>query len=209
MTRMLDILLPILYRLPALVIAVTLHEYVKAAASWRLGDNVPKLNRRITLNPLKHIDPIGAICIALFGFGWGKPVETSPMYYSNRKQATITVYALPSLANLVVGLVFGFAAYIVGEMPMAETAQGIVHGIIFQIAFVNIAMAFFNIIPIYPLDGARIFALFLSPQARVKMASYEKWFQLFLICFIVMGFAGMVFGPLVDGILEFAMIYAG
>ena len=202
------ILLPILYRLPSLVIAVTLHEYVKAAASWRLGDSLPRLNRRITLNPLKHIDLLGAMCIALFGFGWGKPVETSPMYYRSRKQATVIVYALPCVVNLVVGLLFGFLAYIVGEIPMPEIAQSIAHGLIFQIAFINIAMALFNIIPIYPLNGERIFALFLSPESRVKMASYQRWFQLFLICFIVLGFAATVFEPLIYGILNFARITA-
>ena len=198
------LLLDMLYRIPALIIAVVLHEYVKATASWRLGDNQPKLNGRITLNPMKHIDLFGAICILFTGFGWGRPVFTSPMFYGNRKKATIVVYALPSIVNLVVGMIAAVLAHFVGLITfMPYIAQNIVNGLIFQIAFVNIAMALFNIIPIYPLDGARVLAVFLNPQARVKIASYEKAMQIFLILFILIGFAQIIFGPLVYSIIGF------
>jgi len=201
-----ETILLFLYRVPAMVVAVTLHEYVKAAASWRLGDNNPKLDKRITLNPLRHIDLVGALCIIFFTFGWGKPVSTSPMFYANRRKATWIVYGLPSVVNLVVGFIFGISAFLIGFAPMPEMVLNVVVGVVYQLAVVNMAMFLFNIIPIYPLSGAKIFSLYLNAEARVRMARYERWFQLFLVMFIILGFAEMMFMPIITATLDFTVV---
>jgi Zn-dependent protease len=208
-----QILLPILYRIPALIIAVTIHEYAKAAASWKLGDNNPKLTGRLTLNPIKHIDPLGAICIMFFGYGWGNPVDTSPMFYKDRKKATMIVYILPSVVNLVFGMMMGFAAYFFNTAMYAEdgtviTAIMVMRDISYWLAFVNAAMALFNIIPVYPLDGAKVLALFLNAETRVRMANNEKWFQLGLVACMFFGVVEMVFTPLVNMLIGFAVMGA-
>jgi Zn-dependent protease len=193
-----------------MVIAVTIHEYVKAAASWKLGDNNPKITGRLTFNPLRHMDAFGSVCIALFGYGWGKPVDTSPMFYKDRRKATLIVYILPSAVNLLFGMMMGFAAFFIHSgLDGVETAQavlGAVHGVVYQLAFVNVAMALFNVIPIYPLDGAKVLSLFLSAETRVKMAANERWFQIFLMLCIFMRVTDMVFGNLIRMLIGFTAL---
>jgi Zn-dependent protease len=187
-----------LYRIPALLIAVTAHEYAKAVVSWRLGDNVPHITGRLTPNPFRHADPFGAACIVFSGYGWGRPVDTSPMYYANRARDTFIVYTVPSVINFIIALVFGFTAFFV--------EVGVLRDVLYQAAFVNAAMALFNCVPIYPLDGSRILALFMSPEARVRLSANGRWFQMFLVLCVFLGIVNRVFDPLVNSLLGFVYL---
>ena len=102
--------LVILLGIPGILVATTVHEFVRALASTVLGDNYPKSQGQVTLNPVKHFEPIGFLMMLYSGgFGWGKPVETSALYYKNRKRDTLLVAILPTVVNLILGLVFLFA----------------------------------------------------------------------------------------------------
>ena len=164
--------------------AITLHEYVKALVSHKLGDPLPKARGRLTLNPLSHFEPIGFICMILTGYGWGKPVPTAAIYYKDRKKGTLLTYISPSVANLTAGVVFSFLA------------RYVPYDLLLIIANANVALAFFNIIPVYPLDGAKILALRLSPETQIKYSNYERIFQIILIIALFTGWVGMILRPL-------------
>ena len=102
--------LVILLGIPGILVATTVHEFVRALTSTVLGDTYPKSQGQVTLNPVKHFEPIGFLMMLYSGgFGWGKPVETSALYYKNRKRDTLLVAILPTVVNLILGLVFLFA----------------------------------------------------------------------------------------------------
>ena len=93
-----------LFALPAIFVSITICEFTKAFVSTKLGDNIPRQEGRLTLNPFKHFEAIGFILFLLCGFGWGKPVRTSGVYYKNRKLGTVITYTAPILANIVFSL---------------------------------------------------------------------------------------------------------
>ena len=209
-------LIGILYLIIGAFVAITLHEYVKALVSHQLGDPLPKARGRLTLNPLNHFEPIGFICMILTGYGWGKPVSTAAIYYKDRKKGTLLTYISPSVANLMAGIIFSFLANVVfvyviqsiyayqilgqeGLIPAQARPFNswlIVYGLLQGVARANVAIAFFNIIPVYPLDGAKILALKLTPEQQIKSAAYEKIFQIMLVIAMFTGVVGMILRPL-------------
>jgi len=165
----------------ACIIAITIKEFTKAFVSTKLGDKLPTRDGRLTLNPLKHIEPIGLFLMVFFRVGWGKPVETSPLYYSDRKKGTILTYTLPSVVNFFSGIVLVIIYYAV----VPAIGFNFFTILIMQTAVMNFSIAIFNIIPIPPLDGAKVLSMFLSPNAVIKMASMEKLYQILLLFLII------------------------
>jgi len=199
----------IVFRSIAAIIAVTLHKYTKAATSWRLGDNLPKLDGRLSINPFKHIEPLGFLLLLLWGYGWGKPLETSPMYYSNAKRGTMLVNALPIVVNVLISVMAGVAAFTVnhfgyGSDGAAEIAVSLVYGFFYHVAIINAGLAFINVLPIYPLGGWFVFEAILNTEAKIKMRKLRRYMQALLIVIIISGFAGLVFSPMIDLIVGFA-----
>ena len=199
-------MLSLLYILNILIgafAAITIHEYVKALISYKLGDPLPKARGRLTLNPLNHFEPIGFICMVFTGYGWGKPVPTSPTHYKDRKKGILLTYVSPSIANLAVGIALSMIAKLV-YMNMVPTtlSESVPPATMFwyaslsAIANANVALAFFNVIPVNPLDGIKILKLYLSPQAQVKYAAYEQIFQVILLIALFTGWIGMILHPL-------------
>jgi Zn-dependent protease len=203
----------LLMRIPSIIIVVTLHEYIKALVSTRLGDPVPKDKGRLTLNPLKHMDPFGAICLFLTGYGWGKPVQTSPIHYRDKEKGTLITYVMPSLANLFFGSMFAVAYGVFWQFAMtAQNSENITEvayyalecgrWLLYYMAFHNIAMAFYNIIPVFPLDGYKILNLFLPPLTIVKLQQFETILQFLLLGATLMGWVGILYDPAVEMIMN-------
>ena len=204
----------VLYLIIGAFAAITLHEYMKALVSYKLGDPLPKARGRLTLNPLNHFEPIGFICMILTGYGWGKPVTTAATYYKDRKKGTLLTYISPSVANLMAGVVLSFLAdfvlaYVIFRNlgPAALFPEEIVldaplrpwyivYRLLQAIAGANVAIAFFNMIPVYPLDGAKILAMRLTPGQQIKFAAYEKIFQIILVIAMFTDWVGMLLRPL-------------
>jgi Zn-dependent protease len=158
--------------LPVLLLALPFHECAHGVVANMLGDDTAKREHRLTLNPFRHLDPIGALCILFTGFGWAKPVPVNPYHFKHRKEdMALTALAGP-LSNLILAflslLVFVFLKHFIDN---ASTLYLILGYFIQTFATINISLCIFNLIPIPPLDGSRLLALFLPENA---LASFER-----------------------------------
>ena len=165
------------------LIAFPVHEFAHAAMAVRLGDNTPKWQGRYTLNPLVHIDPIGAALILFTGFGWAKPVQWNPRNVNiDQKQASILI----SLAGPVSNLLLAIAALILTNF----VASGFVDNVLVIFSKINITLFVFNLIPVPPLDGSHIFFA-VWPQQSYQLRAILTQYG-FLILFAIIIFADWI-----------------
>ncbi len=186
-----------------LIMSVIIHEVSHGYMADRLGDPTPRLQGRLTLNPARHLDPVGSIIVPLitslagFTFGWAKPVEYNPYNLKNRRQGEFLIAAAGPLSNLVIALIFGtiirFASAGTHVMtPFIEITSYIV--------IINIILAVFNLIPLPPLDGSKLLLAFLPNQygkLRFTMERFGPIFVVLVVFFlwqIVMPIVPVVFG---------------
>ena len=196
----------IIFRIPALLIAITVHEYAHGQVSYSLGDPTPKLEGRLTMNPLAHLDIMGAIMLVLVGFGWAKPVGINPAYYKDYKNDIMKVAFAGPGANLVLCFLATFLMLLLGKFGFLT--QG-VYTFLRWLQLYNVWSAFFNLIPIPPLDGSKILMALLPSQRAYAyeqtIAPYSMYI-LIAICFtgivstIISPFVSMYMG-LVNGVL--------
>jgi Zn-dependent protease len=164
------------YRVPAILICLTVHEFAHGFAAFLLGDTRAKEDGRLSLNPIRHIDPIGFICLLLFRFGWAKPVMVDAYNFKDPKNdMAITAFAGP-LSNLVTAFV-GFL--IVVPMEILYTGQSAIveYLYIFLVYYLipyNIAIAIFNMLPLPPLDGSKVFGVALPEHLYFKMMQANR-----------------------------------
>lgn len=142
-----------------LVIALSVHEFCHALAADKLGDPNPRLQGRLTLNPLKHLDPIGTIALVCFGFGWGKPVPFDPYNLKNKRRDTFIIAAAGPASNFLMAVIASLTMYFFGLE--ITSWLGIFLVVLIQI---NVMLAVFNLIPIYPLDGNHLVTSLLPPE---------------------------------------------
>ena len=167
----------IIARVIVIFTAITVHEFSHGFVAYKLGDPTAKYSGRLTLNPVAHFDPLGALCMLLCGFGWAKPVPINPMYFRDRKTGSALTALAGPVSNLLLTflstvLAAAFAAFI--YVPHPNGATEFVMNIFVQLAMVNISFAVFNLIPVPPLDGSKILGLFLSNNAYYKYMRYDS-----------------------------------
>ncbi len=173
----------ILVAIPSILVAATVHEYAHAYTAFRLGDATAKAEGRLTLNPLKHIDPIGAICMILFRFGWSKPVPINEYNFEKRELYTAIVAFAGPLSNLLLAFITGLVFRI-----LPEDTNFLIVFLLYSFATINIALAVFNLIPIPPLDGHKIVRAILPPQLRYYWEYLERY-AIFLILLLILPFS--------------------
>ncbi len=179
----------------AALIALTAHEYCHGYAAYRLGDPTAKSLGRLTLNPLRHLDPIGALCMIFFHFGWAKPVPINPRYFKNPKKG----FAIVALAGPAVNLLLSFfsaGAYLLLWALVKDVGFESVlwlnivkNGLLFLYIFhsLNLGLALFNLIPIPPLDGSRLLSLVLPPKQYFGLMRYERYIYFVLLGWLFIG----------------------
>ncbi len=167
-----------------IVISLSLHEFAHGFAAYKSGDNTPKLQGRLTLNPLKHMDPIGLVCCAFFGFGWARPVQINPSNFRNVKKGTIWTSIAGVLTNFILSFL-GYGLYSLVSLINVNNYFVIFFEIFFYyMFFVNLCLAVFNFLPIYPLDGFKLIEALASYKNQYVEFMY-KYGNLILILFVV------------------------
>lgn len=165
----------------ALLLGFTVHEYAHAWMAYRCGDPTAKAEGRLTLNPFVHLDPLGTIFLFLVGFGWGRPVPVNPNNY-HKPSDEIKVSLAGIVANLIVAFILGIPiriALLTGHTIDSSTALSIINIFI----DINLVLAAFNILPVYPLDGSHIVEHYLSNQAKIDFRRYGPIILLAILIF--------------------------
>ncbi|MBQ9698597.1 MAG: site-2 protease family protein, partial [Acidaminococcaceae bacterium] len=184
----------LLFRAPALLIALTIHEYAHACVSDSLGDPTPGLQGRLTLNPLAHLDVVGTLMLVLCGFGWAKPVEIDPRYYKDYRSGALKVAAAGPLANLFLCFVAVLLMTARGSLGMSSAW---VNQFLYWLMLYNVWFAFFNLIPIPPLDGSKILETFLDYETAYKYENFVgRYGFIVLVVIVYSGISNMIIGPL-------------
>lgn len=179
----------ILLTLPGVIIAMTFHEYAHAWVADKLGDTTPRAQGRLTLNPLSHIDPFGIILLLFANIGWGKPVQINPRNF-NSNRSMETCEALVSLAGPLVNLILAFVLMVVYyALDIFTSCPIIILLIVYYAIVVNIGLGVFNLLPIPPLDGSKIFAKFLPYNAK---AWIDRNMQYIYIVFLILWITGVL-----------------
>ena len=183
-----------LLSLPAILFCLSIHELAHGWVANKLGDNTARNFGRLTLSPLKHIDPIGFLALLLVGFGWAKPVPVNMRNFNKPKRdMALTALAGP-VSNLLSAFVFafilGFYELLLDRVIVVDsqkTAQilTLLYYVIYCFVGINISLAIFNLIPIPPLDGSRILDCFLPQKAYVAYHKYEQYVSLALMAILI------------------------
>ena len=180
-----------------------LHELAHAWVANKLGDPTAKLEGRLTFNPLASVDPMGALALLLFGFGWAKPVPVDSRYFRKPKRdMAITALAGP-VSNLLAAFVGAVLVAIMEAFSPYNGFTNFVYNVLWYYVVVNISLAVFNLIPMPPLDGSRIVAAFLSDRV---MYTYYRYQNLFVMVMFLLLLSGALSGPLATAQTFFANI---
>lgn len=217
---MLSDLIPYLLSLPIVLLALSVHETAHGYAAYKLGDPTANSFGRLSLNPLKHIDPLGFICMLVFHFGWAKPVPINSRYFKKpRRDMAITAAAGP-LSNILLSVVFAgllrvellvierlYNRELLSVINMVINGTGadlspafkllaVLAYMLYMGVVLNISLAVFNLIPIPPFDGSRIFYTFLPVNLYFKIMRYERYI---MIAILVLLWATPLFDGLISG----------
>ena len=179
----------------AVLVTLTVHEYCHGYAAYKLGDPTARNLGRLTLNPIKHLDPLGALCMVFFHFGWAKPVPVNARYFKNPKRDFAIVALAGPLSNLVLSmfsclaylLLYAFVKDISFESTFALAFAQNVLDFFYLFHLVNIGIAIFNLIPIPPLDGSRILNVVLPERTYFKIMQYERTIYYAMLGWLLLG----------------------
>ncbi len=202
---MLGLTLPsLITRIVTLVIAFTVHEFAHAWSAEQLGDDTPRLNGRLTLNPLAHLDPLGSLMLVVSGFGWAKPVPINPYALRRRTPAgTMLVSIAGPFSNLLMAILAALP-FRAGWLDLLATGGRILPSasdFLVQFIFINLILLFFNLIPLAPLDGEKVAEYLLPPRGQDILYRFRPYGPFILIGLLFLGTLGglNVLGTLVAG----------
>ena len=205
-------LLGFVITIPGILIAITFHEFAHAFAADKLGDDTPRRQGRLNLNPFKHLDLFGTIMLVFAGFGWGKPVEINPRNFNrdiSLSKAEAIVAAAGPIMNLIIAVVFEIILCLIvkfapgfnvigGTIWTSNEVWGIVASIVGGVVSINIGLGIFNLIPLPPLDGSKILSGFLPYNARNWMDSHSQIFEIVFVALWIVGILGLIISPIIS-----------
>ena len=171
---------------PALI-CITLHELAHGYVAYRLGDDTAKRAGRLTLNPLRHIDIMGLLMMIVFKFGWAKPVPVNMWRFKNPKKGMAITAAAGPIANLLIALVFLFLyGFLFALLHRPGRSLNWLLEMLYITAYLSVALAIFNIIPIPPLDGSKVLFSCISDRSYTKLMYYERYGMIILLVLVLL-----------------------
>ncbi len=173
-------------RLFVIFCTMPIHEYAHALIATKLGDQTPRLAGRLTLNPMAHISPIGALMIVLCGFGYAKPVSVNPRNFKDSKKGMALTAIAGPISNLIMGFLFVFLSELFYNLEPSLLTSSFYYFFYFA-AVVNVNLAVFNLLPIPPLDGSRILQLLIPAKYYYKFLEYERYVVIVVFILILTG----------------------
>jgi Zn-dependent protease len=189
---------------PPLLLALTFHEFSHGYVAWRLGDPTAANLGRLSMNPLRHLDPLGTLAFFLIKFGWAKPVPVNPVYFRDPKQGMLLVALAGPMSNLLLAVVSAVAIKLLAPLAISLHQQGLAETVTVPLlmmlvnsVWINLLLCIFNLIPVPPLDGGRIVAGFLPGSLSLSFQRYEHFGILVILVLSLTGVLGKIIGPVV------------
>ncbi len=199
----------LIFVLPAIIVALSVHEFAHARVSYAFGDPTAKDAGRLTLNPLRHLDVIGTLLLIFAGFGWAKPVPINPYYYQgDRRKKVMWVSLAGPLSNLAQAIIAAIILPITFQV-IDSFGTGIVNAnfiqwfidFIYYYLYINIVLMVFNLLPVPPLDGSKILAGILPARYTGSIYKLEQYGPIILLAMVFFGLTSRIIGPIVDFIV--------
>ena len=167
----------------SLVVALTIHEYAHAKVADTLGDPTPRANGRVTLDPRAHLDPLGTVLILIVGFGWGRPVEFDPYNLRNLKRDTALIALAGPASNIILAIILSIVSNFF-------VAGSLLAGVIPLMIMINISLAIFNLVPVFPLDGEKILKGLLPHDLAVEYENLMRQYGTLILIMLLLPLAG-------------------
>ena len=189
----------IMLSLPIILLSLSVHETAHGYVAYKLGDPTAHSLGRLTLNPMKHLDPVGFICMMLFGFGWAKPVPINTRYFKKPKRDMAISGAAGPISNILLAIIFAILLGLEFKLidALASNASNLTEKTVMALYWtqqfltiglrINVTLAVFNLIPVPPLDGSRIFLAFIPSKLYWKIMQYERYIYLAVIFALFFG----------------------
>jgi Zn-dependent protease len=190
---------------PPLLMALTFHEFAHGYVAFRLGDPTAKNLGRLTLNPLKHLDPIGTIAFFIIKFGWAKPVPVNPAYFKDPKKDMLWVALAGPATNLILAIASAVTVkglwFLASQLPYSSLAEAILvplNAMLIASVWINLVLCIFNFLPIPPLDGSRILTGLLPMRMAATYMQYERYGFILVLVLAFSGVLSKVIMPLIS-----------
>ncbi len=195
-------------RLAILLLSLSVHELAHAFVADRLGDSTPRFTGRLTLNPLAHLDPVGALVLLITGrFGWAKPVQVNPRNFNNPEGGMAAVAVAGPLSNLGLAIVFAgiTKAMAISGLVYRSYEAALATLIIDQAIWINLGLAVFNLLPVPPLDGSRLLGAVLKRRAYNLYHQLEQYSYIVLLVLIATPISSLVLTPVIEFLYQAIM----
>ena len=207
----LDTLLSILIALPGVFFALSVHEAAHGWVANRCGDPTAKMMGRLTINPLKHLDPLGTVLMLVVGFGWANPVPVNSRFFKKPRRDIALVGLAGPLSNLLLAVVFLLLLRFIGfgwlaQLPISGQLQfNLIYFtclLLYYGVYMNVTLAIFNLLPVPPLDGSRIFYIFLPPRLYYKIMQHQRTITIVVMALLLLGPLSMLINLLSELIIS-------
>ncbi|MDR1961991.1 MAG: site-2 protease family protein [Gracilibacteraceae bacterium] len=203
-----DFFYNLVLHLPAIVIAFSLHEYAHARMAFALGDDTAARLGRLTLSPVRHIDPLGLLLIIVFGFGWAKPVPVNPVNFRSTvtmRQGMMLTAAAGPLTNLLLAVAGSVLLRFSLPLLFADGGQSILAEMLYYFVNLNVLLMVFNLLPVPPLDGFRVLSGVLPRGADPLLNLLERGGWVFLVVLLATDLPKYVISPVISAISDFIL----
>ncbi len=191
-----EIAISLLLMIPVILISLSTHEAAHGYIAYKMGDPTARNLGRVTLNPVKHLDPIGSLCMLVFGYGWAKPVPINARNFRDPKRGMAYTAIAGPVSNILLGIIGTvlyavssfFSVYFISDIIQSEFLFNVISAILtlfYFFGYMNFVLAVFNLIPVPPFDGSRFFSLFLPTKVYFNMMRYERYIMIGILLFMI------------------------